>query len=242
MKVVLPAERHSSEGVFALSKRRVYFSKMNMAKYISHLDLLRCFERSIMRSGLPVEYSQGFNPHQKMTFSLPLPVGVTSECETVDICFEDGKVIDEEITEALNLNLPPDIRVIKTGEVLAKASDIVRAEYEVILYSDEKIDEKVVKDFFSQSEVIVMKKTKKKVDKPVNIFEYLKAWEILSADDKTMKLRLCLDAGGERNLKPDVVVGELCKFLGNVSPDDADIHRKQVFSRKENSDEIEIFE
>ena len=195
-----------------------------------------------MRSGLPVEYSQGFNPHQKMTFALPLPVGVTSECEVVDIFFEDGKVTDNEITEALNLNLPPDIRVIRTGNVKAKAADIVRAEYEVILYSDEKIDEKGVISFFGQSEVIVMKKTKKKVDKPINIFEYLKAWEILSADDKTMAMRLCLDAGGERNLKPDVVVGELCKFLGNISADDADIHRRRVFSRVENTDEIEVFE
>ncbi len=230
------------EGVFALSKRRIYFTKFNMAKYISHLDLLRCFERSIMRSGLPVEYSQGFNPHQKMTFALPLPVGVTSECEVVDISFVDGKVTDEEITEALNLNLPPDIRVKSTGDVIGRAADIVRAEYEVTLYSDNKIDEKKVKDFFGQGEVIVMKKTKKKVDKPVNIFEYLKAWEILSTDDTSCVLRLCLDAGGERNLKPDVVTNELCKYLGDVSADDADIHRKQIFSRvAEDSVEIEIF-
>ena len=75
---------------------------MGMAKFISHLDLLRCFERAILRSGLPVEYSQGFNPHQKMTFALPLPVGVTSECEAVDIFFDDGKATDAEITEKLN--------------------------------------------------------------------------------------------------------------------------------------------
>ena len=226
-----------------MSKRRVRFTKMNMAKYISHLDLLRCFERSIMRSGLPVEYSQGFNPHQKMIFSLPLPVGVTSECEAVDISFVDGKVTDEEITEALNLNLPPDIRVISTGDIVCKAADIVRAEYEVTLYSDEKIDEDKVKNFFGQSEVIVMKKTKKKVDKPVNIFEYLKAWEILNPGEDKLFLRLCLDAGGERNLKPDVVVGELCKYLGNVSADDADIHRKQIFARvQDGTERIEIFE
>ena len=105
---------------------------MGMAKYISHLDLLRCFTRSIMRSGLPVEYSQGFNPHQKMTFALPLPVGVTSECEYVDISFEDGKASDREIEQKLNDNLPPDIRVLSVGDIAFKASDIVCAEYFIL--------------------------------------------------------------------------------------------------------------
>ena len=86
-----------------MSKRRVTFSKTGMGKYISHLDLLRCFTRAIQRSGMPVVYSQGFNPHQKMTFSLPLPIGVTSQCETVDIQFEDN-VSDKEIFEKLSEN------------------------------------------------------------------------------------------------------------------------------------------
>ena len=66
------AERRVSGEVYALSKRRITFYKTGMGKYISHLDLLRCFTRTIQRSGLPVVYSQGFNPHQKITFSLPL--------------------------------------------------------------------------------------------------------------------------------------------------------------------------
>ena len=135
---------------------------MGMAKFISHLDLLRCFERAILRSGLPVEYSQGFNPHQKMTFALPLPVGVTSECEAVDIFFEDGKATDAEIAEKLNQNLPPDIRVIKTGDICHKAADIVRAEYIIVLKGNSEIEEQWIKDFFANDEVVVMKKTKKK--------------------------------------------------------------------------------
>ena len=85
-----------------------------MGKYISHLDLLRTFTRSIHRAGLPVRYSQGFNPHQLITFSLPLPIGVTSETEFVDIDFEDT-VSGDEIISALNRNLPPDIKILSAS-------------------------------------------------------------------------------------------------------------------------------
>lgn len=242
MRNAPPAARHSLEGVFALSKRRVRFCKLDMAKYISHLDLLRCFTRSIMRSGLPVEYSQGFNPHQKMTFALPLPVGVTSVCECVDISFEDGKTTDPEIMEKLNLNLPPDIRVISVGDLNHKAADIVCAEYEVILHSADEIDPKWAESFFAETEVIVMKKTKKKIDKPINLMEYVRAWEVKESGGDTLKLRLVLDAGGERNLKPDMLTAAFCERNPSVSADDTELHRKQIFCKSANGSEtIEIF-
>ena len=228
------------EGVFVLSKRRVKFSKMGMAKYISHLDLLRCFTRAIMRSGLPVEYSQGFNPHQKMTFALPLPVGVTSECEYVDISFEDGKVTDDEIKERLNINLPPDINVISVGDLAFKACDIVCAEYTVRLHYDGIMEKAWVCDFFAQDEIVVMKKTKKKVDKPINLLDYVRAWEVTDADENTMTLRLVLDAGGERNIKPDMVVKAFCERYPMFCADEAEIHRKEVFC-KSDDDILEIF-
>ena len=235
MKTVLIAERHALKEVFALSKRRIKFSKLGMAKYISHLDLLRCFTRAIMRSELPVEYSQGFNPHQKITFALPLPVGVTSECEFVDISFV-GDVTDEDIMSKLNLNLPPDIRILSVGDIGRKPADIMCAEYLAELYSPQKIDLKQIEKFFGQAEVVVMKKTKKKTEKPINIMEYVRAFEIISDTE----LRLVLDAGGERNLKPDVLIESLCKELSNVRADDAKIHRKRVFVRNDN-DTLEEF-
>ncbi|MBE7028439.1 MAG: DUF2344 domain-containing protein [Ruminococcaceae bacterium] len=224
-----------------MSKRRIKFSKMGMAKYISHLDLLRCFTRSIMRSGLPVEYSQGFNPHQKMTFALPLPVGVTSECEYVDISFEDGKASDREIEQKLNDNLPPDIRVLSVGDIVCKASDIVCAEYFIKLHSEEEIMPEWIKNFFSLDEIIVMKKTKKKTEKPINIFEFIKAWEIIKVEEKTADIRIVLDAGGERNLKPDVVVSAFCERHQSICADEAEIHRKEVFVKNTDGVIIEKF-
>lgn len=65
------------------------FAKGSDVKYISHLDLQRAFQRAFRRSGLPIKYSQGFNPHAKISFASALAVGVTSSGEYLDVELED---------------------------------------------------------------------------------------------------------------------------------------------------------
>ncbi len=216
-----------------MSKWRVLFSKTGMGKYISHLDLLRCFTRAIQRSGLPVVYSQGFNPHQKMTFSLPLPIGVTSECETVDIQFEDG-IYGKEIMEKLKQNLPMDMKVIAVQPPLKKAADITSAEYRMRAVTNMAISEEALKNFFGSGEIIVAKKTKKKGEKQINLMDYIRAWEIVGIDQGEFSMRVVLDAGGERNLKPDILAGAIAEFLKPIEIDDWEIHRTKIFCRDEN--------
>ncbi len=211
--------------------RRVKFSKTGMGKYISHLDLLRCFTRSIQRSGLPVVYSQGFNPHQKMTFSLPLPIGVTSECETVDIQFEDF-VSDEEILEKLNRNLPMDMKVLAVGDPLPKASEIVAAEYRMEASAEGRIDRETIDGFFRQKEVMVAKRTKKKGETQVNLLEFVRSWEVTGVSEQGFCLRVVVDAGGERNLKPELLGTTLKEYLSPAVVTDWDICRKNIFCMK----------
>ncbi|MBO5364202.1 MAG: DUF2344 domain-containing protein [Clostridia bacterium] len=215
-----------------MSKWRVVFSKMGMGKYISHLDLLRCFTRAIQRSGLPVVYSQGFNPHQKMTFSLPLPIGVTSECETVDIQFEDG-LTSAEIQEKLNQNLPMDMKVLAVHEPTAKAADIVSAEYQMGAMTAGVVEKDALRKFFGSGEVLVTKKTKKKGEKQINLMDYLHAWEVEEVAEDGFKLRVVLDAGGERNLKPDILASAMGDFLENNDVSDWEIHRRKIFWKDE---------
>ena len=215
-----------------MSKWRVVFSKTGMGKYISHLDLLRCFTRAIQRSGLPVVYSQGFNPHQKMTFSLPLPIGVTSSCETVDIQFEDG-LTAAEIQEKLNANLPMDIKVQKVHLPEAKAADITCAEYEMKGLSDQMVSEETLRKFFGADEILVTKKTKKKGEKQINLMDYLHAWEVEEITKDGFRLRVVLDAGGERNLKPDILGNAIGEYLGVGSVADWVIHRTKIFWKDE---------
>lgn len=215
-----------------MSKRRITFSKTGMGKYISHLDLLRCFTRAIRRSGLPVVYSQGFNPHQKMTFSLPLPVGVTGERETVDIRFEDF-VSDSEIMEKLNQNLPMDFQVQAVGEPVHQATEICEAEYRMEAACKGAVSAEAIQAFFGQAEVLMTKKTKKKTEVSVNLMEYIRAWEVTEISNCGFCLRATLDAGSERNLKPEFLVAAIAEFLKPLKIEDWDICRKRIFCRTE---------
>ena len=223
-----------------MSKRRIKFSKLGMGKFISHLDLLRAFTRAITRAGLPVRYSNGFNPHQIITFSLPLAVGVTSECEYTDIDFEPT-VSDALIMEKLNMSLPPDLRVLSVGEPLISANDICAAEYNIKL---EKcmLSEKILDEFYGQDEIAVVKKTKKG-EKTVNLKDYIKGFEVVNADDKGAELNVILSAGGQANIKPALLTEKILEFANADDEAVTLIHRKKIFyeDKKENKKELLIF-
>ena len=225
-----------------MSKRRIRFSKTGMGKYISHLDLLRTFTRAIQRSGLPVVYTQGFNPHQKITFSLPLPIGVTSECECVDIEFEDI-VSDDEIMQKMNENLPMDMRVLGVGDLMHKASHIISAEYVIELLSEPPVGDMIFQSFFGESEILVTKKTKKKGEKQVNLLDFVRAWEVLARDENSVKLRIVLAAGNDATLKPELLVGALEAYISPNLFEGYHIHRVQIFCQtEEDPGKAEVFE
>ena len=198
-----------------------------MGKYISHLDLLRAFTRAITRAELPVRYTQGFNPHQIITFSLPLPIGVTSETEFVDIDFEDS-ANNAEIMKKLNENLPPDIRILEVGKLIHSACDITLAKYEIEIKSPQNIDKEKVEGFFKKTEIPVMKKTKKG-DKEVNLSEFINSVEFSKISDREIKMTVILSAGGSMNIKPDIMISAFEKELEIGEFDEVYIHRTKIF-------------
>lgn len=210
-----------------MSKKRLKFSKTGMGKFISHLDLLRTFTRAIHRAELPVRYSQGFNPHQLITFSLPLPIGVTSETEFVDIDFEDTAA-DSEIMTKLNENLPPDIKILSVSAVSCKANDIVEARYMIDIDAKEMINKDKIENFFNQENIPAVKKTKKG-EKEVNLREYIRDWKIVNIDKKEVSLDITLSAGGTANIKPDILLAKLCEFIGETEFEGYNIHRIEIF-------------
>lgn len=220
-----------------MSKKRLKFSKTGMGKFISHLDLLRTFTRAIHRAELPVRYSQGFNPHQLITFSLPLPIGVTSETEFVDIDFEDTAA-DSEIMTKLNENLPPDIKILSVSAVSCKANDIVAARYMIDIDAKEMIDKDKIENFFNQENIPAVKKTKKG-EKEVNLREYIRDWKLVNKAGKTASFDITLSAGGAANIKPDILLAKLCEFIGETEFEGYNIHRIEIFC--ESGTEIKKF-
>ncbi len=95
---------------------RVWFRKGERVRYISHLDVLRYWERAIRRAGLPLSYSQGFTPHPKLAFAGPLPLGFTSEAEVMDVTL-DERVDLAEFRERLARQTTEDLEFVDAVEV-----------------------------------------------------------------------------------------------------------------------------
>ena len=108
---------------------RVRFRKVGNLQYISHLDLQRTFSRVLVRAGLPLWYTKGFNPHIKMVFGMPLPVGSESECELLDIRIE-REMSCEEVKARLNRELTDELAVLEVYPATEKFTAIAFAEYE----------------------------------------------------------------------------------------------------------------
>ena len=92
---------------------RATFEKRRRAKYISHLDLMRCMTRAFKRAAVPIWYTEGFNPHAYLMFPLALSLGCESGCECMDFRI-DGDMTPEEAMQRLNAVLPADLQLMRS--------------------------------------------------------------------------------------------------------------------------------
>ena len=119
-----------------LCRMRITFRKESPIKYISHLDLLRTWERILRRAAVPLAYSQGFNPHPKIIIAMPLAVGCTGEREVVDVVLEEP-LPEADLLASLEPALPLGLSVVSAAQVPLRApalpSLISRAIYEITL-------------------------------------------------------------------------------------------------------------
>jgi len=180
-----------------------------MVKYISHLDFLRCVNRSFKRAKIPVKYSNGFNPHVLLNIALPCPVGVSSVCEMLDIeLYEkmDTSLIKEKLASAL----PVGIEVIDVCERLGKKDffEISSALYDVSFKSDKEID---INKFVNEPEFLIEKKSKRGV-KEVNIKDFVKKMELTEKNGNVYKLSIIIDAGSKSNLKSELLLNAMQSY------------------------------
>lgn len=117
-----------------MQRLRVKFSRKEPLKFLSHLDLLRLWERAIRRAELPLAYSEGFNPHPRLSFAAPLPVGITSDAELADV-FLSRWIAPQSFTARLRQQMPQGIELndvqICALEAPALSAIIIAAEYRV---------------------------------------------------------------------------------------------------------------
>lgn len=215
---------------------RMSFEKTGMAKFISHLDTVRCITRAMKRACVPIWFTEGFNPHAFLTFAMPLSLGFESLCETVDFrLLEDVDL--NELKERLNDALPVDITV-KEIYVYETSSDVIRwAEYKIIFNNPDKLILEKAESVLSADEIMVMKKGKqgrKKVEKEVNIKEHIKSFELNNEDGKLV-LNTVLSSGTSININPMLLIGALTK---DTETDEQDVDVIKIESYTES---MEIF-
>ena len=215
---------------------RMSFEKTGMAKFISHLDTVRCITRAMKRACVPIWFTEGFNPHAFLTFAMPLSLGFESLCETVD--FRLMEEIDlNELASKINDALPVDITVKEIYVYETSPNDIRWAEYKIVFNNPDKLLMENAEKVLSADEILVLKKGKqgrRKVEKEVNIKEHIKSFELIEENRKLI-LNTILSSGTSININPMLLIGALVKDT-NTDEQDVDIIKVQSFTEN-----MEIF-
>ena len=234
-------------------KVRIKYTKSGNLKFIGHLDVMRYFQKAVKRAGLDIAYSQGFSPHQLMSFAAPLALGVTSEGEYFDAEFnslvssdEFVRRLNEQMVEGMAVNdviLLPDnaknsMSVVAASDYIITILDVVPSEIKERMLS-------YVPHLLEKESIDIYKKTKKneKVEdiKPgilklsvesgrENVLQNRYVEDVMKMD----KLYMLLATGSNYNLKPELVLQAVCREIGyEYERFDYQIHRLETYMKKE---------
>lgn len=201
-------------------KVRIKFEKYGLMKFIGHLDMMRFFQKLIRRSQIDITYSEGFHPHQLMTFANPLGVGLCSKAEYMDIVLNNAES-SEKLVDALNAQSVEGVRILSARRLKADSGNAMAsvdmADYKIELY-DECYDadfdlSKLVNTFFDRDEVVVEKKTKKSV-KSIDLKKSVHEFKCGKRD-----IFMKVNAGSSENIRPEMVLNAAFEYSGLSVPE-----------------------
>lgn len=224
-------------------KIRIKFRKYGVMKFIGHLDIMRYFQKAMRRAKIDICYSEGFSPHQIMSFAAPLGVGITSDGEYLDIevnttpstadamrMLNDTMVEGVEIADYIQL---PDDAKTAMSIVAAADYDLYFKEGYQAPATLEQFEKGIEKFFIKPSEVLVTKKTKKS-EKTIDLKQLVYDFRV----EVGPSFSLMLSTGSTNNLKPELVVEFLFESMGLIyDPNAIQIHRKDVYAVSGNGKE-----
>ncbi len=200
---------------------RIKFRKVGKLQYISHLDLQRTVSRVLVRAGIPMWYTQGFNPHAKVTFALPLSVGAESECEFIDLRV-NADIPGNEIKDRLNRQLTEEMTVLDAYEPTSKFQDIAWAKYEIRLHftgADEKIATRL-QEFYTTAPLVMTKKSKSG-EKEVDLIPMIRDISVHAEHPDEILIKAILSAGTTEHLNPELLVTAAKEKCGILTGDPA---------------------
>lgn len=216
---------------------RCKFKKENDMIYISHLDLQRLLQRAFRRAEIQLSYSQGFNPHPKMSYGHALALGTESQGEYLDVEIEDDLACDEFLKK-INSTMPKGIEFIKameiTKDVPSLASTIEYGEYMFTLEVEKELSKEFVKtkvaDLMNEEEIIITKKNKKGKTVEVNIRPMIKNFDVIDVEDRVITLEATISTGSKANLNTNIFIPKMLETFGlDMDSLDVDILRRELY-------------
>ena len=172
---------------------RIKFAKTGKLRYISHLDLCRTLNSAFLRSGIPIWYSQGFNPRPKMVFALTVSVGAESVAEYLDIRITN-EMSESEIAKRLQAAVTPDLAILEVYRPTTKLQDVEYSEYAI--YTEHPLNPEAVAAALKQPMLVMVHG--KKGDKEKDILE-----QVVSVEVEGDMIRARLKAGQGDFLNPE---------------------------------------
>jgi len=209
-----------------MQRLRLTFAKTAAMKFSGHLDLHRAWERTLRRAGLPLAYSEGFNPQPRIQLASALPLGFTSECEVADVWLETSQDLDAT-RAALEQAIPPGIVLRVVTEVPERGpalqTRVIAAEYRVVVtstLSPEEMDER------SAALLAAPEIRRVRRDKEYDLRPLIESLERVGVDELGYVLLMRLAAREGATGRPEELVDAL-----ELNPAEALFHRQKLFFR-----------
>lgn len=215
---------------------RVFYSKKGRIRYISHLDMNRLMQRALKRSGLPVWYTQGYNPHMYLTFALPLSLGFESEYEIMDIrlCEEtlgamasDPIAAGEWAASRLNAQMPQGLHIFRVMPPQRAVKEIAWCDYRCALPAPNGADDARARLAALFDGAIEVEKTTKRGVQRLDIRPHVELLEASAAGPDAVGFVLRCASGSEMNVNPILVLHHFCGLCG-IDPDGGSVCRVMV--------------
>ena len=211
-----------------MSKLRLLFIKEAQASYISHLDLMRTFQRCFPRTELEIKHTQGYHPHPIISIVLPLPVGQSSECELLD--FEVTQASDGcGIAEKLNTGMPTGIRVLDCYEAKRPIRELDSLQADVTLEYDAGVPEgaaEQLRELLARDTLVIQKRTKRKDLADVDIAPMIKDFSFTEGEGVVAGTVTVL--AQNPGLNPQLLEKAVERCLPELTPDFVRVRRRQL--------------
>lgn len=221
---------------------RIQFSKGEAVRYISHLDLARVFERAIRRAKLPVAMSEGFNPHMKVAYASALSVGVTSDCEFMDIELRE-EAPPEELAGALKQQLPIGFKLLEhrliTLSPKALMAVVNLADYTITAPVQGAADEdqlKILLEQFIEAESTTFVRRSPKGNRTIDLRPLIDMIKVTGCANGSATFFLRSFITDKGSVKPQEVMRVLVERFGlPLVSDNPLVHRSALYVQRDNA-------